>query len=131
LRDLLWHMSCGKKVLEFVCCDEGKLLDDVPMVLNNVFHRSPWSAFVFLADKEVSMARRHEKTMTGRIFENILFLEEVFGDKAHADIPNVPVLELAKCFELFQPRTLHANRGRRKSSQRGNREGELLNHRSE
>lgn len=27
------------------------------------------------------MARRHEKTMAGRIFENILFLEEVFGTR--------------------------------------------------
>jgi hypothetical protein len=60
---------------------------------------------LFLADKGVSMARRHEKTMAGRIFENILFLEEVFGDKADADIPDVPVLELAKCFDLSQPRT--------------------------
>ena len=39
------------------------------------------------------MARRHEKTMTGRIFENILFLEEVFGDMDDADIPDVPVLK--------------------------------------
>jgi hypothetical protein len=54
------------------------------------------------------MTRRHEKTMAGRIFENILFLEEVFGDKADADIPNVPVLELAKCFELSHPRVLRA-----------------------
>lgn len=83
------------------------------------------------ANKEMSMARRHEKSMTGRIFENILFLEEVFGDKAHADIPNVPVLELAKCFELFPPKTLHANKERRKSSRRVDRAGELPNHRSE
>ena len=46
------------------------------------------------------MARRHEKTTTGRIFENILFLEEVFGDKEDAEIPDVPVLELAKSFDL-------------------------------
>ena len=70
---------------------------------------------LFLADKEVSMARRREKTMAGRIFENILFLEEVFGDKDDADIPDVPVLELAKCFELSHPRTLRATRGRQKS----------------
>ena len=73
---------------------------------------------MFLVDKEVFMARRHEKTITGRIFENILFLEEVFGDKADAEIPDVPVLELAKCFELSQPshpRVLPATRGRRKS----------------
>jgi hypothetical protein len=47
-------------------------------------------AYLSLIDKEVSMARRHEKTMAGRIFENILFLEEVFGDMADADIPDVP-----------------------------------------
>jgi hypothetical protein len=69
----------------------------------------------FLADKEVSMARRYEKTMAGRIFENVLFLEEVFGDKADADIPDVPLLELAKSFDLSHPRTLRANRGRGKS----------------
>jgi hypothetical protein len=71
------------------------------------------------------MARRYEKTMAGRIFENIIFLEEVFGDKADADIPDVPVLELAKCFDFSHPKTLRANRGRGKSSQRGNSAGEL------
>jgi hypothetical protein len=76
------------------------------------------------------MARRHEKTNAERIFENILFLEEVFGDKADADIPDIPVLEWAKCFELSHPRILRATRGSRKSSQR-NRAGELSNHRSE
>jgi hypothetical protein len=60
------------------------------------------------------MIRRHKKTITGRIFENILFLEEVFGDKADADIPDVPVLELAKCFELSHPRFWRAARGRQK-----------------
>jgi hypothetical protein len=52
------------------------------------------------------MARRHKKTMAATIFENVLFLEEVFGYKDDADIPDVPVLELAKCFELSHPRTL-------------------------
>ena len=33
------------------------------------------------------MARRHEKTNTERIFENILFLEEVFGDEAECGHP--------------------------------------------
>ncbi len=72
-------------------------------------------AHLSLVDKEVSMARRHEKTMAERIFENILFLEEVFGDKGDADIPDVPVLELAKCFDLSHPRTLRATRGSQKS----------------
>lgn len=58
------------------------------------------------------MLRRHEKTTTGRIFENILFLEEVFGDKPDSDIPDVPVLELAQCFELSHPRLLRATRKR-------------------
>ena len=35
------------------------------------------------------MARHYERTTAERIFENILFLEEVFGDKADADIPDV------------------------------------------
>ena len=82
---------------------------------SNTFSIGHRRAPLFLADKEVPMARRHEKTMAGRIFENILFLEEVFGDKDDADIPDVPVLELAKCFELSHPRTLRATRGRQKS----------------
>ena len=61
------------------------------------------------------MVRRHKKTITGRILENILFLAEVFDDKAEADIPDVPVLELAKCFELSHPRSLRPNRARHKS----------------
>jgi hypothetical protein len=55
----------------------------------------------FLVDTEVFMVRRHEKTMTGRIFENILFLEEVFGDKGDEDIPDVPVLELANALNCL------------------------------
>jgi hypothetical protein len=69
---------------------------------------------LFFADKEVSMGRRHEKTTAGRIFENILFLEEVFGEKPDADIPDVPVLELAKCFELSHPRLLRVTTRRQK-----------------
>jgi hypothetical protein len=92
--------------------------------------RSP-GAHLSLIDKEVSMARRHEKTMAERIFENILFLEEVFGDKADADIPDVPVLELAKCFELSHPRTLRATTARPKSWPLWNSAGELPNHRGE
>lgn len=39
------------------------------------------------------MARVRNKTITGKIFENILFLAEVFGDNADKDIPDIPVLE--------------------------------------
>jgi len=60
------------------------------------------------------VARHQIKTTAGRIFENILFLEEVFGDKADADIPDVPVLELAKCFELSHPVGVRMRRARHK-----------------
>ena len=77
------------------------------------------------------MARRRKKTITHRIFENILFLEEVFGAKDDADMPDVPVLELAKCFELSHPGTLRARRVAEKSWPRGNKASELANHVSE
>jgi hypothetical protein len=77
------------------------------------------------------MARRHKKTIADKIFENILFLEEVLGDKNDADIPDVPVLELAKSFELSHPRTLRARRAPEKSWPRGNKASELPNHQSE
>ena len=35
-----------------------------------------------------------------KIFENIIFLEEVFGARADEEIPDVPFLELARSFEL-------------------------------
>jgi hypothetical protein len=50
------------------------------------------------------MARAREKSMTGKIFDNIIFLEEVFGDQADGDIPKLPVLEMARCFDLAVPR---------------------------
>jgi hypothetical protein len=59
--------------------------------------------FVFTR-KEIAMARFRAKTITGKIFDNILFLAEVFGEKSNQDIPNVPVLELTKSFELSYPR---------------------------
>ena len=77
------------------------------------------------------MARRRRKTITHRIFENILFLEEVFGDKDDADIPDVSVLELAKCSELSHPRTLRAGRAAEKSWPSGNKASDLGNHLSE
>jgi hypothetical protein len=60
------------------------------------------------------MARFHRKAATRNIFENILFLAEVFGEKADKDIPDVPVLELAKCFELSHPRLQRLSRRRAK-----------------
>ena len=54
------------------------------------------------------------KTPTERIFENIIFLADVFGDQAEKDIPLLPVLEMARCFELVSPHIVHAGRRRRK-----------------
>src|SRR5262249_40206296 len=98
------------------------------MIISRLFHGR---VSVSVCDKEVSMAQRHEKTMTGRIFDNIIFLEEVFGDKPDTDIPDVPVLELAQCFELSQPRRLRPNKARRTSSQRGSKAGKLSSHQIE
>ena len=62
------------------------------------------------------MARAGEKSMTGKIFDNIIFLEEVFGDQADGDIPKLPVLEMARCFDLEVPRgTRTAGRRRNKA----------------
>ncbi|MGE5219339.1 MAG: hypothetical protein ACM3SP_20265 [Chloroflexota bacterium] len=58
------------------------------------------------------MARLQAKSMTGKIFDNILFLEEVFGDQAEQDIPKLPVLEMARCFELEIPRGSRGSRRR-------------------
>ena len=58
------------------------------------------------------MARFREKSATGKIFENILFLAEVFGDKSDGYIPDVPVLELARCFELKRDDHVRARRRR-------------------
>lgn len=59
------------------------------------------------------MARTREKSITGKIFDNILFLEEVFGEQADGDIPKMPVLEMAKCFDLNAPRVTRAASRRR------------------
>ena len=67
---------------------------------------------LFFDGKENAMARFREKSATGKIFENILFLAEVFGDKSDGDIPDVPVLELARCFELKRDDPKQASRRR-------------------
>jgi len=50
------------------------------------------------------MTRARQESPTGKIFDNILFLAEVFGDQADQDIPKMPVLEMAQCFDLQVPR---------------------------
>jgi hypothetical protein len=61
------------------------------------------------------MAKAQQKSLTGRIFDNVLFLAEVFGDQANQDIPKMPVLEMAQCFDLQVPRVSPPSRRRRKA----------------
>jgi hypothetical protein len=61
------------------------------------------------------MARSQAKSMTEKIFDNILFLEEVFGEQAEQDIPKMPVLEMARCFDLESPRVSPSSRRRNKA----------------
>jgi hypothetical protein len=42
----------------------------------------------------------HARSVAEKIFDNIIFLEEVFGDRDEEEIPDIPVLELAQSFEL-------------------------------
>ena len=46
------------------------------------------------------MSKSQAKSAAGKIFDNILFLAEVFGDQAERDIPKLSVLEMAQCFDL-------------------------------
>ena len=45
-------------------------------------------------------AHAQAKSTAERIFDNIIFLEDIFGDREEEEIPDIPVLELAKSFEL-------------------------------
>ena len=53
------------------------------------------------------MAAVRHSTMAQKIFNNVLFLAEAFGHRPDQDIPKIPVLEMAKCFDLVPlgPRT--------------------------
>jgi len=68
---------------------------------------------LFFERKGNAKMRAREKSMTGKILDNILFLAEVFGDQADRDIPKLPVLEMAKCFDLEAPRISRAPSRRR------------------
>jgi hypothetical protein len=61
------------------------------------------------------MAKARAKRTTGKIFENILFLAEVFSDQAERDIPKLPVLEMARCFDLEVSSPPRSSRRRSKS----------------
>jgi hypothetical protein len=42
-------------------------------------------------------------------------LAEVFCDRPDKDIPPLPVLEMARCFELTHPRRIRARRHRQRA----------------
>jgi hypothetical protein len=46
------------------------------------------------------MSDARKKKVSGRILENIIFLAEIFGDQSTGDIPKVPFIDLARCFEV-------------------------------
>jgi len=58
--------------------------------------------------------QRGKKTILARTLENILFLAEVFSEKTDYEVPDVPILELARNFELSHPRIARATRRPRK-----------------
>ncbi len=39
-------------------------------------------------------------TTAARVFDNLIFIAEVFADRQEGEIPDVPLLELARSFEL-------------------------------
>jgi len=61
------------------------------------------------------MSKSRTKGATVKIFDNILFLAEVFGDQSEHDIPKLPVLELAQCFDLKISSPSRASRRRSKA----------------
>jgi hypothetical protein len=62
-----------------------------------------WSAFFILIVKEIAMKVVEQRSTTGKILDNIVYLAEVFGDRDEKDIPKIPVLEMARCFDLAPP----------------------------
>jgi hypothetical protein len=60
------------------------------------------------------MLSAQPKHTAGKIFDNILFLAEVFSEQRNEDIPPLPILEMARCFELVPPARIRATRRRRR-----------------
>jgi hypothetical protein len=58
--------------------------------------------FIFIA-KEIAVKTNGQRSTTGKILDNVIYLADVFGDRADKDIPQIPVLEMAKCFDLTPP----------------------------
>ena len=60
------------------------------------------------------MYRVIQKSPTETILENIIFLEEIFGNNDNEDIPRIPLLELARCFQQPALQRTKGYRRRRK-----------------
>lgn len=60
------------------------------------------------------MVDARRKHPAKQIFDNILFLAEVFGDRPNEEIPALPVLEMARCFDLAVPAKARVSRRRRR-----------------
>lgn len=41
-----------------------------------------------------------KRPIAEKIFENIIFIAEAFAERANEEIPDVPILELARSFEI-------------------------------
>jgi len=61
------------------------------------------------------MSAAQPKSLLAKILDNILFLEEVFGEQADRDIPTLPVLEMARCFDLEPAKNVRGPRRRSKA----------------
>jgi hypothetical protein len=59
--------------------------------------------FLFLIAKEIIVKTNRQRSTTGKILDNVVYLAEVFGERDEKDIPKIPVLEMARCFDLAPP----------------------------
>ena len=44
--------------------------------------------------------KKSSEPMAEKVFDNLIFIAEVFADREEEEIPDVPLLELARSFEL-------------------------------
>jgi len=44
--------------------------------------------------------KKSSEPLAEKVFDNLIFIAEVFADREEKEIPDVPLLELARSFEL-------------------------------
>lgn len=44
--------------------------------------------------------KKSSEPIAEKVFDNLIFIAEVFADREEEEIPDVPLLELARSFEL-------------------------------